>query len=114
MMSPHSNVVSISAFLLWRIVWGDTENTKYSPQFHPTTYFAKDVKRALNAFGAAEKFTWPDLRLLDLHEYNPEWTSGSMRLERLKLEMEAFRPKTLHRSVYNINYLRIPTFINGS
>merc|ERR1712016_8972 len=81
MMSPRSNVVSISAFLLWNIVRGDTENTKYSPQFHPTTYFAKDVKRALNAFGAAEKFTWPDLRLLDLHEYNPEWTSGSMRLE---------------------------------
>ena len=92
-------VVSFSAFLLKSIVSGDAGKTKYSPQFHPTTYLAKAIAGTLSAFGKAEKFTWPDTKLLDLHDHNPSWKSGGLRLERLKLEMEAFRPKTLYRFV---------------
>ena len=83
---------------------GDAGNSEYSPQFHPTAYLAKAIEGALNAFDEAEKFRWPNLKLLDLHDHNPAWKSGGLRLERLKREMEAFRPKTLFRfltSVYH-------------
>ena len=96
-------VLSFSAFLLKSIVSGDAGKTKYSPQFHPTTYLAKAIAGTLNAFGEAEKFTWPDMKLLDLHDFKPAWNLGKLRLEQLKFEQEAFRPRTLFRFVTSIH-----------
>ena len=72
---------------------------KYSPQFHPAVYLAKAIGGALEGFVEAERFSWPDLRLLDLHDHNPAWKIDASRMEKLKMQMNAFRPKTLHRFV---------------
>ena len=72
---------------------------KYSPQFHPAVYLAKAIGGALEGFVEAERFSWPDLRLLDLHDHNPAWMIDGFVLEKLKMQMKVFRPKTLHRFV---------------
>ena len=72
---------------------------KYSPQFHPTVSLANAIGGALEGFVEAERFSWPDLRLLDLHDHNPAWKIDASRMENLTMQMKAFRPKTLHRFV---------------
>ena len=73
--------------------------TKYSPQFHPAVSLANAIGGAIEGFVEAERFSWPDMRLLDLHDHNPAWKIDASRMEKLKMQMKVFRPKTLHRFV---------------
>ena len=91
----------ITASLLSSVASGDAAKTNYASQFHPASRLTRAIEGALRAFADAEKFTWPEeaMTLLDLHDHRPAWRHGGPRLERLRVQLRQFRPKTLFRFV---------------